>query len=500
MMNERYIGVDGCKAGWFFICIDAAGDANFGIYKNINELWHAFHNATVILIDIPIGLMSKKGIGRACDDAARNVLKPLRHSSIFSPPCSEALSAENYEEACNINQKVCGRKISIFAWGISPKIKEVDDFLQHTPEAIGILRETHPEICFWAMAGYKPMEHKKNSSKGLAERLDQLQKNYAKSTSIYKAALNRYFRKDVKRDDILDALANAVVATQLKGAGATLPTNPPKDQRGLSMEMVYAPPSTFPDETQHPKEIAAMIGRLISEKHLFPETEIFNETWMLRLVLNIFQALKISQHPLKFLPGSRWFSEGLIPSTFLARYRGDKLAESWTHADGIIGHFEAGNMGRADIRLSQDATHVVCVEAKMFSKLSPGVTNARYYNQAARYVACMAEMLKRANRRPEQFEQLGFVIIAPDEQIRADVFTQQMSRGHILETVKRRVAAYEGEKEAWFSDWFLPLLKAIAMKILSWESALEEIVKQRPEDGKNLMAFYRRCLVYNRVK
>ena len=50
----------------------------------------------------------------------------------------------------------------------------------------------------------------------------------------------------------------------------------------------------------------------------------------------------------------------------------------------------------------------VVIEAKMFSKLSPGVTNAKYFNQAARNVACMAEIANRAGIDPASFEDIAF--------------------------------------------------------------------------------------------
>ncbi len=167
MKDERYIGVDGCKAGWFAVCLFPDKTFEFDIHPTIRTLWNAHRSARAILIDIPIGLISGNVIGRGCDAAARTVLKPLRHNSVFSPPCREALAARTYEEACRINHEVCSRKISRQAWGICPKIKEVDDFLHNTPEAMGIIRETHPEICFWAMAGYRPMRHRKKATRVL---------------------------------------------------------------------------------------------------------------------------------------------------------------------------------------------------------------------------------------------------------------------------------------------------------------------------------------------
>ena len=130
MPIDKHIGVDGCKAGWFFIAIGPGDELEFGIFTAIEKLWRTYSEARFLLIDIPIGLPSKEIKIRSCDKAARQVLSPKRHHSIFSPPCREALAAESYREACRINHNVCDRKISKQAWHISRKIKEVDDLMQ----------------------------------------------------------------------------------------------------------------------------------------------------------------------------------------------------------------------------------------------------------------------------------------------------------------------------------------------------------------------------------
>jgi len=166
MPIDKYIGVDGCKAGWFFDAISPGDELEFGIFAAIEKLWRTYSEAEWILIDIPIGLPSNEIKMRPCDKAARQVLSPKRHHSIFSPPNREALAAESYPEACKINHHVCGRKISIQAWHISRKIKEVDDLMKAHPAAQDILKETHPEVCFWALAGKKPMaQYTKNDRK-----------------------------------------------------------------------------------------------------------------------------------------------------------------------------------------------------------------------------------------------------------------------------------------------------------------------------------------------
>ena len=146
--------------------------------------------------------------------------------------------------------------------------------------------------------------------------------------------------------------------------------------------------------------ISILLESCSTENPCFPPTTLYNEGWLLRLVLDWFSTHDIGNHPLNFEKKARWFSEALLPSAFLARRRGDPLAESWTHADGVVGHFVIGAQGKTDLSLLPRATQLLVVEAKMFSELSSGVTKARYFDQAARTVACIAEVFHRANMNP----------------------------------------------------------------------------------------------------
>ena len=243
MPIDKYIGVDGCKAGWFCAAIGPGDDVEIGIFETIENLWQTYSEAKWILIDIPIGLPSKKNKTRQCDKAARQVLSPKRHHSIFSPPCREALGADNYPEACKINRNVCSRKISKQVWHITPKIKEVDDLIAVHSLARKNIREAHPEICFWALAGKKPMCHYKKSPAGKTERFTILKNYFGQSAAVIKTALDRYPRKQLARDDIHDALVNAVTAARLDVAMETLPAEPKpiRDMLGIPMQMVYSP-------------------------------------------------------------------------------------------------------------------------------------------------------------------------------------------------------------------------------------------------------------------
>lgn len=230
----------------------------------------------------------------------------------------------------------------------------------------------------------------------------------------------------------------------------------------------------------------------------FPLTILYNEGWLLRLILEWYSNHPITDHPLTFLEGSTWFSEAILPSAFLARHRGDPLAEASTHLDGVIGHFIIGEQGKTDLALQPDATQFVALEAKLFSSLSAGVKHASYYDQAARTVACMAEVLHRANREPSDLDRLGFCLLAPASQIEKNVITRILSEESILKKVERRVGEYQGAKAQWFSAWFQPTLQHIEICAISWEALTQTIKKHDRGSGEAIESFYARCVEYNR--
>lgn len=219
---------------------------------------------------------------------------------------------------------------------------------------------------------------------------------------------------------------------------------------------------------------------------------------MLRLVLDWFSRNSAIEHELQFLPNTSWYSEALLPSAFLARQRGDKLAESWTHADGVIGHFQIGENGSGDLSLRNEPSQLIVTEAKIFSKLSAGVTNARYYDQAARNVACIAEVLRRASTPASNFESIGFYVIAPESRINDGIFSQHIGKDAIRDVVERRVSEYEeAQKEQWFAEWFLPTLDAANVRCMSWEELLDVIEVNDPSEVLELRKFYANCLKFN---
>jgi hypothetical protein len=130
------------------------------------------------------------------------------------------------------------------------------------------------------------------------------------------------------------------------------------------------------------------------------------------------------------------------------------------------------------------------IEAKMSSGLSRGTTRAKDFDQAARNVACIGEVLQRASRVPDAMSSLAFLVTAPKAQIEAGIFGDLVTLPSIRGKVADRVARYSGEKDQWLHEWFEPVLESVRIELLSWEDLLDGA----PEA---LTEFYGLCLKYN---
>lgn len=244
--------------------------------------------------------------------------------------------------------------------------------------------------------------------------------------------------------------------------------------------------------------ISRILDQCSSTNSVLPPTELFNEGWMLRLLLDWFDRYRSFNHPLAFAPGARWYSEALLPSKFLATFMGDLKAESYTHADGIIGHFTVASGKKGDAVLLSGAEQFIVIEAKIVSSLSAGTKHAPTYDQAARTVACMARMLEKANVNPGSLDQLAFYVLAPDAQIKAGIFADLVTHLSIKGKVQDRVRPYGGIHDAWFNDLFLPTLQRIVIGVLSWENILNALPET--EETAALEDFYSNCLQFNPLK
>lgn len=232
----KYLGIDACKGGWFMVGLDKNYNANFGLFNNISSVFEKFRNISLALIDIPIGLPY---IGfRRCDALAKKYLGK-RSSSIFTVPIREAVFAGSYELACKLNFSVNGKKLSKQVWNITPKIKEVDSFLRNNPGLIPRVRESHPEVCFKSICESSEIRFSKRKREGRLERIAVLCDLFEETQRIYDESLNKYKRKDLSPDDVLDSIVLALSASPLTGELRSIPDTPETDSHGLYMKISF---------------------------------------------------------------------------------------------------------------------------------------------------------------------------------------------------------------------------------------------------------------------
>jgi len=219
---------------------------------------------------------------------------------------------------------------------------------------------------------------------------------------------------------------------------------------------------------------------------------------MLRLILSWFQSHNLPRHILQFQDGATWYSEAFLPTPFKPRSRVDPRGETRTHADAVVGHFDIERAPRADKMLLPQATQLIVAEAKINSPLSSRTSHAPKFDQAARNVACIAELLRIVNRHPSKIQALAFVVIAPQEHILE--ITAKLKVTSIESAVRSRVKDFSPERDVWLIEWFLPTLETIRIEPLTWEQLIRDIASVDEHTSQGLAMFYERCLKYNKAR
>jgi len=231
------LGLDGCPGGWCGARVEVRqGQAG----PSAPEVFPMFAAAlataaSVIAVDIPIGLLDAPG-PRACDAQARRLLGRPSASSVFPAPSRQACSVRDYWQASAVNLEVAGRRLNRQTFNIAPKVAEVDAAM--SPGLQTRVYETHPELAFWALNGRESLAHRKKRRAGRDERWALLRSALPGLPPA--APRPRDMPRGCAVDDYLDALAAAWTALCIfEGRAHRAPLSPQKDARGLRMEIWY---------------------------------------------------------------------------------------------------------------------------------------------------------------------------------------------------------------------------------------------------------------------
>jgi predicted RNase H-like nuclease len=145
----------------------------------------------------------------------------------------------SYGKANATAKRLTGKGLSKQSYGIMSKIAEVDSCLRSIHNSTGRIRESHPELCFRALNRSQPMSFNKKNKDGFQERLAVLMKHWPAAEKAIHLANIECRHLGAARDDIVDALCLAIVASLPPDILTSVPPDPPRDQHGLPMEIVY---------------------------------------------------------------------------------------------------------------------------------------------------------------------------------------------------------------------------------------------------------------------
>lgn len=229
----RVAGVDGCREGWVVATVPTrpgrGASATVEVVPAIDEVIARVRTGALALVglDLPVGLPDAGP--RACDVEARRRLGP-RRSSVFPAPVRPVLATTTYPEALAVHRAADGRGLSKQAWHLLPKLREVDSAM--TPALQDRIVEAHPELAFARLAG-APLATVKRRADGRAERLALLLPHVPDA-----AAHLDPVPRGARADDVLDALALAVLMRAHLRRRADVLGDGARDARGLAMAIV----------------------------------------------------------------------------------------------------------------------------------------------------------------------------------------------------------------------------------------------------------------------
>ncbi|WP_157016573.1 DUF429 domain-containing protein [Mesorhizobium xinjiangense] len=235
------VGADGCRGGWVAVIADPAQTMRAAVFTTFAELIGTLPDDAVIAVDMPIGLPEHTLSGGRGPEALVRKFLGERQSSVFSIPSRAAVYAEPgpfdgadewyaaHRRASAVARQTSDppRGVSIQAFGIFGKIREVDGLMRARPDLHGRLIESHPEVAFWRLNGGSAMSLPKKikgrvNPAGMAER-----KTLLAACGVDQTVMEAPPPRGAGEDDLLDAAAVMLIAARHANGMATPFPDPP---------------------------------------------------------------------------------------------------------------------------------------------------------------------------------------------------------------------------------------------------------------------------------
>ena len=222
------LGVDGWRGAWVGALLDGRAVQLLALPDVPAVL--AVPEVSVVAIDMPIGL-SEDGV-RACDEAARSLLRPTgAASSVFPTPVRTVLATDDYAEARALSRAATEppRAPSAQAFQLVRSIRALDDALGSPPTDRVV--EVHPELAF--RLGLGGVTDRKGTARGTVQRLRALRAAMDVDGALDAAP------HGVPMIDALDACAAAWSAQRLAAGSAECVGDGTTDARGRPMRICW---------------------------------------------------------------------------------------------------------------------------------------------------------------------------------------------------------------------------------------------------------------------
>ncbi len=233
---------------------------------------------------------------------------------------------------------------------------------------------------------------------------------------------------------------------------------------------------------------------------IFPETLIFNEGWLLRIILKKLLSQKYTSqfNFLQFPSRSNFFSEGQLYTPFKKMKKNDKYCEGNTHVDGIVGDFVINNTSKSGIKLSDKFQYLSVFEAKMFSPISKSTTHFKVYSQISRILSCMINLLKDEGDLKKK--KICFVLFYPEENKYIKTQLSEISKKKFIESeINNRINHYflnknyalNNDFKKFLNNWER-ILHLIKIEFITWETMISII------NNEDINNFYNLCKRFNK--